>query len=141
MTHVVLRIAKSATIVLAFFLTAAAGTASGVYFAYTGDLPQVTALDNYEPSTITRVYSAQNQLIGEFATQRRVVVGYDDINPLLRQGIIATEDAEFEKHVGINLKRIIVAAATDVIERRRALGASTITQQVARNIDCFGLMK
>jgi penicillin-binding protein 1A len=140
-THVVLRVAKNATIVLAFVVAAAAGTASGVFFAFTGDLPQVTALDNYAPSTITRVYSAQRQLIGEFATQRRVVVGYDDINPLLRQAIIATEDADFEHHIGINLKRIVIAAATDIIERRRALGASTITQQVARNIDKFGLTK
>ncbi len=141
MTHIVLRVAKNATIVALFLLVAAAGVASGVLFAYAGDLPQVTALDNYSPSTITRLYSAQGQLIGEFATQRRVIVGYDDINPLLRQGIIATEDADFEKHIGINFKRIVVAAATDLIERRRALGASTITQQVARNIDKFGLTK
>jgi penicillin-binding protein 1A len=140
-THIVLRVAKSATIVLAFIVAAAAGIGSGVFFAYTGDLPQVTALDNYAPSTITRVYADKGQLIGEFATQRRVVVGYDDINPLLREGVIATEDADFEHHVGINIKRILVAAAIDVVERKRALGASTITQQVARNIDKFGLTK
>jgi penicillin-binding protein 1A len=140
-THIVLRVAKSATVVAAFIVVAVAGIASGLLFAYAGDLPQITALDNYNPSTITRLYSAQGQLIGEFATQRRVVVGYDDINPLLRNGIIATEDAEFEKHVGLNFKRIAIAAATDLIERRRALGASTITQQVARNIDKFGLTK
>src|SRR3954470_19738734 len=140
-THVVVRVAKSAGIVALFIGVAAAGIASGVLFAYAGDLPQVTTLDNYNPSTITRLYSAQGQLIGEFATQRRVVVTYDEINPLLRNGIIATEDADFERHVGINFKRILVAAATDILERRRALGASTITQQVARNIDKFGLTK
>jgi len=140
-THIVLRVAKNATIVAAFIAVAFAGIASGVLFAYAGDLPQITALDNYNPSTITRLYSAQGQLIGEFATQRRVVVAYDDINPLLRNGIIATEDADFQKHVGLNFKRIVIAAATDLIERRRALGASTITQQVARNIDKFGLTK
>src|SRR5215467_6687433 len=120
---------------------AAAGVASGFFFAYTGDLPQVTALDNYAPSTITRVYSAQHQLIGEFATQRRVIVGYDDINPTLRQAIIATEDADFERHVGINFWRIFAAGVTDLLERRRAQGASTLTQQVARNLDQFGLTK
>src|SRR5215467_8102739 len=120
---------------------AAAGVASGFFFAYTGDLPQVTALDNYAPSTITRVYSAQHQLIGEFATQRRVIVGYDDINPTLRQAIIATEDADFERHVGINFWRIFSAVVTDLLERRRAQGASTLTQQVARNLDQFGLTK
>jgi penicillin-binding protein 1A len=139
-THIVIRVAKSATIVAAFLLAAMAGIASGVLFAYAGDLPQITALDNYTPSTITRVYSAQGQVIGEFATQRRVVVGYDDINPLLREGIIATEDADFERHVGINVWRMISAAITDVVERRRAQGASTLTQQLARNLkEQFGL--
>ncbi|HUK32286.1 MAG TPA: transglycosylase domain-containing protein, partial [Vicinamibacterales bacterium] len=142
MTHIAIRVAKNATIVLAFAVAAAAGIASGVLFAYAGDLPQITALDNYSPSTITRVYSAQGQVIGEFATQRRVVVGYDDINPLLREGIIATEDADFERHVGINLWRMISAAVTDVVERRRAQGASTLTQQLARNLkEQFGLTK
>src|SRR5262249_20632918 len=71
---------------------------------------------------------------------RRVVVGYDDINPLLREGIIATEDADFERHVGINVWRMISAAITDVVERRRAQGASTLTQQLARNLkEQFGL--
>ncbi len=109
-------------------------------FAYAGDLPQVSALDNYSPSTITRIYASGGQVIGEFATQRRVVVGYDEINPLLRQAIIATEDAEFDRHFGVNIWRIFVAAATDVIERRRAQGASTLTQQLARNLkEQFGL--
>ena len=140
MTHIVIRVAKNATIVAAFVVAALAGIASGVLFAYAGDLPQITALDNYSPSTITRVYSAQGQVIGEFATQRRVVVGYDDINPLLREGIIATEDADFERHVGINLWRMVSAAITDVVERRRAHGASTLTQQLARNLkEQFGL--
>ena len=141
MAHVVLRIAKSATIVAAFVAAAGAGILSGVLFAYAGDLPQITALDNYNPSTITRVYSAQGQLIGEFATQRRVIVSYDDINPLLREAIIATEDASFEHHFGLNVKRIFAAIITDVIERRRAQGASTLTQQVARNLDQLGLTK
>jgi len=123
-----------------FVVAALAGILSGVLFAYAGDLPQISALDDYAPSTITRVYSADNQLIGELATQRRVVVGYDDINPVLKQAIIATEDADFDRHVGINFWRIAAAAYTDVIRWRRAQGASTITQQLARNLkDQFGL--
>ena len=141
MTHIVLRVAKNATIVAAFVFVALAGILSGVLFAYAGDLPQISALDNYSPSTITRLYSAQGQLIGEFATQRRVVVSYDEINPLLRQAIIATEDARFESHFGLNVWRILAAVVTDVVQRRRAQGASTITQQVARNLDQFGLTK
>src|SRR6266849_6380780 len=140
MPHVVIRVARNAGIVALFILAAMLGILSGVMFAYAGDLPQVSALDNYNPSTITRIYSANGQVIGEFATQRRVSVGYDEINPVLRQAIVATEDAEFDRHFGINVWRIFVAAVTDVIERRRAQGASTLTQQLARNLkEQFGL--
>jgi penicillin-binding protein 1A len=141
MPHLVVRVAKSAGLIALFIIVAMLGILSGVLFAYAGDLPQVSALDNYAPSTITRVYASNGQVIGEFATQRRVVVGYDDINPLLREGIIATEDAEFNRHFGVNIWRIAVAAITDIVERRRDQGASTITQQVARNLDQFGLTK
>jgi len=140
MTHVVVRVAKSAGLIALFIIVAMLGILSGVLFAYAGDLPQVSALDNYAPSTITRIYSNDNRVIGEFATERREVVGYDDINPLLRQAIIATEDADFDRHVGVNVWRIGVAALTDILERRRAQGASTLTQQLARNLkDQFGL--
>src|ERR1700740_876546 len=101
MAHYVIRIARNAGIVALFLIAAMLGVLGGVLFAYTGDLPQVTALDDYSPSTITRVYAANSQVIGEFATQRRIIVGYDDINPVLRQAIIATEDADFDRHVGI----------------------------------------
>jgi penicillin-binding protein 1A len=140
MPHVVVKFARNAGIVALFVVAALLGVLSGVLFAYAGDLPQVSALDNYTPSTITRIYSGSGQVIGEFATQRRVVVGYDDINPLMRQAIIATEDAEFDRHFGVNIWRIFVAALTDIVERRRAQGASTLTQQLARNLkDQFGL--
>jgi len=140
MAHVVLRVARNAGIVALFVVAALLGVLSGIMFAYAGDLPQVSALDNYSPSTITRIYASGGQVIGEFATQRRVVVGYDDVNPVLRQAIIATEDAEFDRHFGVNVWRIFVAAVTDVIERRRAQGASTLTQQLARNLkEQFGL--
>src|SRR3954468_20550161 len=140
MAHVVVKVARNAGIVALFIVAAMLGILSGVMFAYAGDLPQVSALDNYSPSTITRIYSSSGQVIGEFATQRRVIVGYDDINPRLRQAIIATEDAEFDRHFGVNIWRIFVAAVTDIIERRRAQGASTLTQQLARNLkEQFGL--
>src|SRR3954468_14038529 len=140
MAHVVVKVARNAVIVALFIIAAMLGILSGVMFAYAGDLPQVSALDNYSPSTITRIYSSSGQVIGEFATQRRVIVGYDDINPRLRQAIIATEDAEFDRHFGVNIWRIFVAAVTDIVERRRAQGASTLTQQLARNLkEQFGL--
>src|SRR3954463_5254125 len=140
MAHVVVRVARNAGIVALFIVAAMLGILSGVMFAYAGDLPQVSALDNYTPSTITRIFSESGQVIGEFATQRRVIVGHDDINPMLRQAIVATEDADFDRHFGVNIWRIAAAAFTDIVERRRAQGASTLTQQLARNLkDQFGL--
>src|SRR5205809_352656 len=140
MTHIVIRVARQATVAALFIVAAMLGILGGVLFAYAGDLPQVSALDDYTPSTITRVYAANGQVVGEFATQRRIVVSYDDINPVLRHAIIATEDAEFERHFGINVWRILAAAFTDIVERRAAQGASTLTQQIARNLrEQFGL--
>ena len=140
MAQYVIRVARNAVIVALFLVAAILGALSGVLFAYAGDLPQISALDDYTPSTITRVYASNAQVIGEFATQRRVIVGYDDISPLLRQAILATEDTEFDRHFGVNVWRIGVAALTDIIERRRAQGASTLTQQLARNLkEQFGL--
>lgn len=138
--RVIVRIARNAGIVALFVVAAMLGILSGVLFAYAGDLPQVSALDDYTPSTITRIFASEGRVIGEFATQRRVVVPYEDINPLLRQAIIATEDADFDRHFGVNLWRMVSAAITDILERRRAQGASTLTQQLARNLkEQFGL--
>ena len=60
------------------------GIATGVIFAYAGDLPQISALDDYAPSTITRVYGARGEIVGEFAIQRREVIPYEAISPKLR---------------------------------------------------------
>ncbi len=140
MAHYVIKVARRAGLAVLFVGAAVLGILSGVLFAYAGDLPHVSALDEYTPSTITRVYAANGPVLGEFATQRRVIVGYDDINPLLRQAIIATEDSEFDRHFGINIWRMLVAAAVDLAERRLAQGASTLTQQLARNLkEQFGL--
>ena len=94
MAHVVVRVARHAGLVALFLLVSVLGIVSGILFAYAGDLPQIEALDDYAPNTITRVYAANGQVIGEFATERRVVVGYDDIAPRLRQAIVSAEDGE-----------------------------------------------
>ena len=100
-------------------------------FAFAGDLPQISALDDYAPSTITRIYASTGEVVGEFAKERRLVVPYDGISPLLRQAIVAAEDKDFEEHVGLSVPRIVITAVKDVVHQQRA-GASTITQQLAR---------
>jgi penicillin-binding protein 1A len=131
--HYVIRIATRAGLVALFAAAAVVGTVSGVLFAYAGDLPQISALDDYAPSTITRVYASGGHLVGEFATKRRVVIGYDDIPPQLREAVISAEDGGFNRHFGVSLSRILITAAQDVIKNRMA-GASTLTQQLARDL-------
>src|SRR5829696_9759113 len=134
MARYVVRLAKNAGIVILFVLAAILGTVSGVLFAYAGDLPQISALDDYAPSTITRVYGSRGEIIGEFAIQRREVIPYEAISPRLKQAILAAEDSTFEQHFGLSIPRILVTLAKDVIERRKAGGASTLTQQLARKL-------
>ena len=130
-TRIVIRLATRAVVALLFLTAALMGTVGGVLFAYGDDLPEISALDDYRPNTITRILASNGDVIGEFATERRVVIGYDDMAPVLRQAIMATEDADFEQHFGLSVSRILMTAAKDVVTGQRA-GASTITQQVAR---------
>jgi penicillin-binding protein 1A len=132
-TRVVIRLATRAIVALLFLTSALLGTVGGVLFAYGDDLPEISALDDYRPNTITRILASNGEVIGEFATERRVVIGYDDMAPVLRQAIMATEDADFEQHFGLSISRILMTAVKDVLTGQRA-GASTITQQLARNL-------
>ncbi|MGE3955358.1 MAG: penicillin-binding protein 1A [Vicinamibacterales bacterium] len=143
MANYVVRIARSATIIALFAAAALLGTLSGVLFAFAGDLPEISALDNYNPSTITRVYASNGDTIGEFAVQRRLVIGYDDISPKLRQAIISAEDADFNSHFGLSISRILITLMRDVLQRRlgNPAGASTLTQQLARNLFPIGFQK
>jgi penicillin-binding protein 1A len=144
MAHYVIKYARNAGIIALFFVAATLGIVSGVVFVYASDLPEISALDNYSPSTITRVTAANGQVIGEFATERRVVIGYDDIAPQLRQAIIAAEDGDFDRHFGLSIPSIAVRLMRDVIQgiedrisgrpSSRPAGASTLTQQLARNL-------
>ncbi len=103
-------------------------------FAYASDLPGISALDDYAPSTISRVYGARGEIVGEFAIQRREVIAYEAISPKLRQAILAAEDSEFEQHFGLSIPRIVVTLVKDIVERRKAGGASTLTQQLTRKL-------
>jgi penicillin-binding protein 1A len=143
MSNYVVRVARHAVVAALFCTAALLGVVSGVLFAYAGDLPRVTALDDYAPSTITRVYAAGGEVVGQFATERRMVVGYDDIAPQLRQAIISAEDAGFDSHVGLSMSRILITLVRDVFDGMRDMfagrssrpaGASTLTQQLARNL-------
>ena len=128
-----IRINRRASLIAMFVGIAILGTVSGVLFAFAGDLPQITALDDYAPSVITRVHAANGEVVTEFATQRRVVIAYEDIAPRLREAIVAAEDGSFNTHFGISIPRLAITIVRDILNQR-LYGASTITQQLARNL-------
>jgi penicillin-binding protein 1A len=132
-SKLVLRVVRNAGLIALFIVAALFGTVGGVLFAYAGDIPEISALDNYQPHTITRLLSRDERVIGEFAIERRIVIGYDDMAPVLRQAIIASEDGDFEQHFGLSVSRIIITAVKDIVYGQR-FGASTITQQLARGL-------
>jgi penicillin-binding protein 1A len=134
MARYVVKVARQAGIIALFLIAALLGIASGVIFAYAGDLPKISQLDDYAPSTITRVFGSKGEIVGEFAIQRREVIPYEAISPKLVQAIKAAEDSEFDSHPGISIPRIVVTLVKDIIERRKAGGASTLTQQLTRKL-------
>src|SRR5579862_5522184 len=128
------RFVGNALFILLIVIAAVAGAVSGFLLVYSTDLPQVTELEHYRPSTITQLYDDQNRVIGQFALQRRVIDSYNDFPKVLRDALISTEDKEFEQHWGVDVWRVFGAAWRDVILDSRAQGASTLTMQLARNL-------
>ena len=123
----------------AFATTALLGVISGVLFAYSPDLPVIAELDRYAPGTITRIHAQGGELIGEFATERRFILSYDDIPAVLRNAIISAEDADFFNHAGISVTRFAVTILSNILKGDITYaGGSTITMQLARNVTLSG---
>ncbi len=105
------------------------------YIAYLSrGMPSLTELENINPALVTRIYSADGQLIHELFTFKRIYVPYEQIPEHTVQALLATEDREFYDHWGINIKRIPKAVFVDIITLSFRQGFSTITMQLARNL-------
>ncbi len=110
------------------------GVMCGLVIVYSVDLPQMEELARYRPSTTTELLDVHGREIGSFALERRVVVPFSDIPPVLHDAIISIEDKSFERNWGVNLVRAAEAAYLDVHSHSRAQGSSTLTMQLARNL-------
>ena len=113
-----------------------AGVAAGVYaISYYGrDLPDYSALKSYNPPVLTRVYAGDGRLMEEYAEEKRVFVPIEQIPDLVKQAYIAAEDKNFYSHSGVDYMGIVRAALRNLKNPgKRPEGASTITQQVAKN--------
>jgi penicillin-binding protein 1A len=98
------------------------------------DLPDVKSLENYTPPLNTRVLAADGSPIASFGEQRRMLVAYKDIPKVFEQALVSVEDANFYHHNGIDLQGIARAVWHDVTSMSFEEGASTLTQQLARNL-------
>ncbi len=110
-----------------------AAVVGGTYWYYSQDLPSHEALKAYEPPTVTVVSSTDGRILGEIFDQRRYVVPVDQIPQHVKDAFLAAEDANFYNHGGVDFVGIGRAVARNARKGRMAQGASTITQQVARN--------
>jgi penicillin-binding protein 1A len=115
-------------------LSALFGVMCGLVVVYAIDLPQMEELARYRPDTTTELLDIHGKEIGSFALERRVVVPYTDLPPVLHDAILSIEDKSFERNWGVNLFRAAEAAYLDIHSHSRAQGSSTLTMQLARNL-------
>jgi len=105
--------------------------------ALQSDLPDVDGLRNYQPPVMSRVFAGDSRLLSELATERRIFVPVSAVPQLVRQAFISAEDQNFYTHKGVDPLAIARAAIYDLGhygQGKRPIGASTITQQVAKNM-------
>jgi len=131
------RILRWFVLIPLFILAAIICSASIVFVIFaecSRDLPNVEKLKTFSPSETTRIYSSDGKLLATLYEENREWVPYDKIPKNMIYAILAIEDARFYEHRGISFKDIARAVYIDYKERSLSQGASTITQQLARNI-------
>jgi penicillin-binding protein 1A len=117
------------------FVVGVAATA-GLLWHYSKDLPDYSQLQDYEPPVMTRVHAADGSLVAEYARERRLYIPIQAVPKLVINAFLAAEDKNFYEHGGLDffgIARAAVNYAQNFGSSRRPQGASTITQQVAKN--------
>jgi penicillin-binding protein 1A len=104
------------------------------FFYFTHGLPSIETLKNYRPATITKFFSEDGEIIGEFFIEKRKIVSLDRVPHLLVQAFIAGEDARFFHHKGLDYIAIFRALSRNIFSGEIVQGGSTITQQVVKSI-------
>jgi penicillin-binding protein 1A len=110
------------------------GVGAGLFWYYSTELPPLSELQRYDMKVGSEVYDRNDKLIHVFAVERRKLTKLDELPDYLVEGLIAVEDKKFRDHWGMDLVRFAKAIIIDIKRRNFAQGASTITQQVARNM-------
>lgn len=131
-----LRFLSSLFSTMCFFAVIGLVVVITVLFRFSSELPDIEQLAVYEPPVTTRFYAGDGQLLMEYASEKRIFVPENKIPKALKLAFIATEDQRFYSHIGVDFIGVTRAALTNVANiglGRRPVGASTITQQVAKN--------
>src|SRR5438128_8900933 len=112
------------------------GAVAGLIWHFSKDLPDYSQLQDYEPPVMTRVHATDGSLLGEYAKERRLYLPIQAVPKMVINAFLAAEDKNFYEHGGIDfsgMARAAVIYAQNYGSNRRPQGASTITQQVAKN--------
>ncbi|MDP2647572.1 MAG: PBP1A family penicillin-binding protein [Desulfobacterales bacterium] len=125
---------KTKTTLIILIFGVLLGATIGTMVALTQDLPQIRSLETFRPSAVTRIYSADKILLAEFFLEKRDPVSLQVIPDYLVKALISTEDRNFYKHSGVDLKGVLRAIIKDVRAGQFVEGASTITQQLAKTL-------
>ena len=107
-----------------------------VLWAYSNNIPDYKFLKNYKPPVSSKVYSGDGKLVADFSKEKRIFVPYNSIPKNVINSFLSAEDKNFFSHPGVDAKgvlRAIVNNISNLISSKRLEGASTITQQVAKN--------
>jgi len=111
-------------------------TIISILWIYSNKLPDYRFLKNYKPPVSSKVYSGTGVLVSDFSTEKRIFVPYDSVPNLVINAFLSAEDKNFFKHPGVDAKGVLRAFKNNVfnlLNSKRLQGASTITQQVAKN--------
>src|SRR5437588_9659381 len=112
----------------------AAGALFAAYLAFAKGLPSIDWARHYRPPIVSTIWSGDEQLIGEFYNERRVVVPYERIPKRVKQAVIASEDAGFFEHSGVSVTGLLRGLYQTYIRHKRIVGGSTLSQQTAKAI-------
>jgi penicillin-binding protein 1A len=110
------------------------GVLAGFASAHLIHIPRVSELSDYRPDIITEIRADDGSTIARYAVERRILLSRAQISNMVRNAIVASEDKNFYRHGGLDLMRSFSAAVRDLLTKRYAQGASTLTQQLARAI-------
>ena len=127
------RILKGVAVAVLFALLLFVGVVAGIIASYSRNLPDINRMADYQPSVSTRVYARNGEQLANLYRENRTWVRIDKIPVRVRNAFIATEDAHFYQHHGVDFGGIARAALAD-LRHEQFQGASTITQQLARRL-------